>query len=161
MKLDLFNKRHMLGRHISGFPESNAIDYCQTDRLLRLHLAEEIALLCEGLTDVSASLGERKVQTLNRLNQLRVQIGEDDWQEEFCKSEFSAHDEERLLDFDLVLLERIAGLKSCLSELQSVGGVGEFNALFELFEQGVAEALELMEKRTRLGRELFAGGDTR
>jgi hypothetical protein len=158
MKRALRHKTAKLGEHIPGFVGYETGYTPETDLLLRRHLAAEIEKVRDRLADFLASrkivgaARENFAQALRTAAFLKETLTPRPGQEEGAKP-VSPREEERLLDFDLALLEKVAGLNTPLDMMEAVGETAELLRALALFEEGLAEVDDLFRKR----REILHG----
>jgi len=68
-------------------------------------------------------------------------------------SRLSLLDEERLLDFDLVLLDKVAALHSQIDQMEAAAAPDAILAALDLFDEGLAEVDDFFQER----RLIFKG----
>lgn len=152
MKRDLIHKTEKLGEHIPGFVGYGGAHYLETDLLLRRHLSGEVEKVRDRLADLlvnrkpGGAAGEALAQVLRNTALLKEALTLHPLGEKAPRS-FSHRDEERLLDFDLALLEKVAGLYTPLEGLEAAGETEDLLRAMALFEEGLAEVARLVRKR--------------
>lgn len=155
MKSDREHKAQKLGTHIPGFIGYGSIHYIETDLQLRRFLADRIGEVRDRLADFIAA-GSHP-------DELRQKLGFSLKTTAFLKEEIAPAAagrreslepvqamEERLLDFDLVLLDKVAALHSQIDRMEAAG---EEEALFralEIFDEGLAEVDDIFQERRRI-----------
>lgn len=151
MNRDFKRKRASLGEKIPGFAGYDGEQTLETDLLLRRHLAAEMEKVRDRLADFAAGLPLEGAA--------REPLGQALRMTAFLKEELAPHppeglgaapaapEEERLLDFDLALLEKVAGLHTPLDRMEAAGKREELLRALALYEEGLAEVEELFEKR--------------
>jgi hypothetical protein len=157
MKLDPRHKTERLGEHIPGFRGYRSVRRGETDLLLRRYLAAELEKVRDRLADfivgreTGGELHGKLAATLKTLAFLKAEIatGDDDTGGSL---ELSLEGEERLLDFDLVLLEKIAGLHTPLEEMEWAKTPAAVERTLDILDEGVAEIDELYRQRRSLLR---------
>jgi hypothetical protein len=151
MKLDRAQKRARLGEHLPGFPGYDVLNYREMDRQFRRLLAGEVEkvrdrlarLLAGGVppplhAPVAAALRETVALRDRLLPSSTAEDGD------------GPPDEERVLDLDLALLDRVAALFSPLDWMEAAVGGAELQAPLNLLREGVRAAADLFEQRARL-----------
>jgi hypothetical protein len=155
MKLDREHKTQKLGTHIPGFVGYGAVHHVETDLLLRRHLANKLGEVRDRLADFIAA-GRYPEELRQKLAfSLRTAA--------FLKEEvapavggvpagigLTPQDEERLLDFDLVLLDRVAALHSQLDLMEGVPSPEAMAEALDIFDEGLAEVDDLFQERRQL-----------
>jgi hypothetical protein len=155
MKLDREHKTQKLGSHIPGFVGYGAVHHVETDLLLRRHLANKIGEVRDRLADFIAA-GQYPEELRQKLAfSLRTAA--------FLKEEvtpasgevpagpgLTQQDEERLLDFDLVLLDKVAALHSQLDLMEAVPSPEAMAEALEIFDEGLAEVDDLFQERRQV-----------
>jgi len=152
MKLDRQHKAQKLGTHVPGFIGYGGIHHAETDLLLRRFLAARIGEVCDRLADFIAA-GKYPPE-------LRQKLGFSLRTAAFLKEEIApvsgeapapsgpgSTDEERLLDFDLVLLDKVAALGSQLERIEASASLEDLGAALEFFDEGLAEVDDLFQER--------------
>ncbi len=158
MKPDIRHKTQSLGRHIPGFLGYSAIHYGETDLLLRRHLVGELEKVRDRLADYLASHppDDPEREPLARLLQGVARFREgilSDIHSPARETGSAPPDEERLLNFDLALLDKVAGLCTPLDALETAGSAQQVAGAAGLLAVGLAEAEELYRER----RLVFSG----
>lgn len=159
MKFDLKAKTESLKERIPGFAGYRAVHHLEADLLLRRFLAGEVEKVRDRLADFIAAGGFSE--------ELREKLGLSLRSTAFLKAEVTPGaaaegelehlapvDEERLLDFDLALEEKVAGLHSLLDAMEAAEEPEGLVRALELFDEGLAEVDDLF----RLRREVLAVG---
>jgi hypothetical protein len=155
MKLDREHKTQKLGTHIPGFVGYGAVHHVETDLLLRRYLATKIGEVRDRLADFIAA-GRYPEELRQKLAfSLRTAA--------FLKEEvapavggvpagtgLTLQDEERLLDFDLVLLDKVAALHSQLDLMEAVPSPEAIAEALEIFDEGLAEVDDLFQGRRQV-----------
>jgi hypothetical protein len=156
MKNDrLGHKRAKMGEHVPGFSGYSAVNYLETDLLLRRHLAGEVEKIRDRLADFLASgqfsvhVREKLAMCLRTAAYLKDELVPSP-DEDRRLDTLSARDEERLLDFDLALLEKVASLHSPLDMMEAAPGTRELLEAADLFDEGLAEVDDLFRERRRI-----------
>jgi len=153
MKLDREHKAQKLGTHIPGYIGYGAVvHYLETDLLLRRFLATKIAEVRDRLADFIAAG--------NYPETLREKLSFSLKTTAFLKSEIAAvsaeveagrglvpEDEERLLDFDLVLLDKVAALHGQLDLLEAAASPEARAESLQIYDEGLAEVDDLFQAR--------------
>ena len=124
MPLDLRQKADRLGRHIPGFQGYSEHRCFETDLLLRRYLTGEVEKVHDRLADFiagrsfDAGLCEKLRLSLKTLAFLQDEINpmRAGGPEEVASAD--AKNEELLLDFDLSLLDKVAGLHYSLDGME-------------------------------------------
>ncbi|WP_221249453.1 hypothetical protein [Desulfuromonas versatilis] len=152
MKNDLAHKTAILGRHVPGFLGYSAISYRETDRLLCRHLARELEKVRDRLADFIASgrAGEGLAEDLGALLQQTARV-----KAEVARGQLpaqagpwlSSSDEERLVDFDFALLDKIVALHTPLERMEAAAAVEEVERAAALYRQGLLELEALFRER--------------
>jgi hypothetical protein len=152
MKLDPRHKTERLGEHIPGFQGYRTVRHGETDLLLRRHLATELEKVRDRLADfisgrkTGGELHGKLAATLKILAFLKSEIAPGDV-DVGGSLELSLEGEERLLDFDLVLLERIAGLHTPLEEMEGAKTSAAIERSLAILDEGIAEIDDLYRQR--------------
>jgi hypothetical protein len=154
MKLDPEPLRRKLGGHIPGFAGYGAPDYLQTDLLLRRFLAGKVEEVRDRLADLIAARGftgelhEKAAASLKTAAFLKDETTPvaGDLPEGLSPT---FEEEERLLDFDLVLVDKVAALHTPLDLLEAADAAAAVAQALDLFDEGVAEVDELLRRRWR------------
>jgi hypothetical protein len=156
MKNDqLGHKRAKMGEHVPGFAGYSAINYLETDLLLRRHLAGEVEKIRDRLADFLASgrfseqVREKLAMCLRTAAYLKDELVPSP-DEDRGMDTLSAREEERLLDFDLALMEKVASLNSPLDMMEAAPGTRELLEAADLFDEGLAEVDDLFRQRRQL-----------
>ena len=145
-------KKEKVQEHIPGFAGYGAPHTPETDFLLRRHLAGQVETVRDRLADfIAAQKTEGKIadslaQALRTTAFLKDELTPNP-QEEVPAAPLAPLDEERLLDFDLALLEKVAGLNTPLDMLEAAGNPEKLRRALALYEEGVAEVDEVFQKR--------------
>ncbi len=152
MKLDPRHKTERLGEHIPGFQGYRAVRHGETDLLLRRHLSAEVEKVRDRLADFIArrepggELHGKLAATLKTIAFLKDEIVSSGDLSGGGRV-LSVEGEERLLDYDLVLLDKVAGLHSPLDEMEWAKAPEEIERALEVLDEGVAEVDELFRQR--------------
>ncbi len=155
MKSDLGHKKAKMGEHLPGFAGYGAVSYLETDLLLRRHLAAEVEKVRDRLADFivagqfSDPVREKLSMCLRTAAFLKDELTPSA-DEEMPRPSFSDRDEERLLDFDLALLEKVAALHTPLDMLEVASATGELLQAADMFDEGLAEIDDLYRQRGRI-----------
>ena len=155
MKLDREHKAQKMGEHIPGFAGYHAVHHFETDLLLRRYLASKLGEVRDRLADFIATgshpqeLREKLACSLKAIALLMAEVSTTG-AEVTAGTGLSPVDEERLLDFDLVLLDKVAALRSQLDLLEAASGQEAIAAALELLAAGLAEVDEIFQARRRL-----------
>ncbi len=155
MKNDLAHKTEMLGRHVPGFLGYSAISYRETDLLLCRHLAREIEKVRDRLADFIAAgssypgLGESLGALLKATARFKAEVasGQPPGRPEV---QFSAADEERLVNFDLALFDNIVALHTPLELMESAASAEQVRQAADRYRQGLAELEDMFRDRRRV-----------
>ncbi len=132
-----------------------------TDLLLCRRLGEEVEKVRDRLADLVDArpygdhFTDKAVLTLHVLDFLREEIQNGALPGEF-DAPWSPEIEARLVDFDLVLLEKVAGLNTPLDNLDWARSSWEAEVALSLLDEGVAEVDELYR---RLRTALYSEGE--
>lgn len=155
MKLDREHKAQKLGDRIPGFVGYGAIHHVETDLLLRRYLASRIGEARDRLADFIAArshpeeLRQKLAFSLKTTAFLKDEItpvaGE--WP---AVSGLAATEEERLLDFDLVLLDKVAALHSQLDLMEAAPSPEAITEALDIFDEGLAEVDDLFQERRQV-----------
>jgi hypothetical protein len=157
MKLDREHKTQKLGSHIPGFVGYGAVHHVETDLLLRRYLAAKIGEVRDRLADFIAAgrypeeLRQKLAFSLRTAAFLKEEVAPPAG-EARAESGLAPLDEERLLDFDLVLLDKVAALHSQLDLLEAMPSPEAMAEAIDLFDEGLAEVDDLFQERRRLLR---------
>jgi hypothetical protein len=161
MKLDLRAKTQKLAERIPGFSGYRAVHHLEADWLLRRFLAAEVEKVRDRLADFLAAgdfpadLREKLALSLRTMAFLKDEVAPR--ADEARRQEtLSLLEEERLLDFDLALEEKVAALHTPLDALEAAGDPDELALAAGLFDEGLAEVDDLFRLRCRVlsaGRE--------
>lgn len=160
MKFDREHKVQRLGSHIPGFVGYRAVHYLETDLLLRRYLVAKVAEVRDRLADLLATgshpeaLREKLALSLKTLAFLKEEITPGA-SAPAPGLAISVEAEERLFDFDLVLLDKVAALQSQLDRIEAASAPEEAFEAQEVFDEGLAEIDDLF----RMRRLLLAGGE--
>jgi hypothetical protein len=155
MKPDRQDKTERLEKLIPDFPGYRAGHYLKTDWLLRRFLAGEVEKVRDRLADLlaggdfPAELRERLALSLRTAAFLKEEMTPAE-HETLSEEPLSPLDEERLLDFDLALEEKVAALHTPLDILEAAGDDDDLVRAAELFDEGLAEADDLYRLRRRV-----------
>ena len=158
MKLDREHKTQKLGTHIPGFVGYGAVHHVETDLLLRRYLASKIGEVRDRLADFIAA--GRHPEELRQKLALSLRTAA------FLKEEvtpasdevptvpgLTRQDEERLLDFDLVLLDKVAALHSQLDLMEAMTSPEAMAEALDIFDEGLAEVDDLFQARRQVLKE--------
>lgn len=155
MKLDRGHKAQKLGDRIPGFVGYGSIHHVETDLLLRRFLANKIGEVRDRLADFIAArrhpekLRQKLAFSLKTTAFLKDEVtpvaGEVS-----ASSGLAPAEEERLLDFDLVLLDKVAALHSQLDLMEAAVSPEATAETLEIFDEGVAEVDDLFQARRRM-----------
>lgn len=163
MQSDHPTPRQKLERHIPDFPGYRALNHLETDRLLRHHLQGELAEIRDRLAELIAVRNRRDEapedlsRTLRRLAAFREALELAGSPSPKPQGEVGQHDEERLFEFDLALLDKVAAFPALLDRLEGAVGRSEIEEATGRIRQGLAELEELNHKRNDLLTEIGAG----
>lgn len=155
MKRDLGHKRARMGEHVPGFVGYSDVDHFETDLLLRRHLAAEVEKVRDRLAEFIAAgqfpaPAREKLALCLRTTAFLKDEMTPSVDEEKPPPSLSERDEERLLDFDLALLEKIAALNSPLDMMEAASGTRELLEAAGLFDEGLAEVDDLYRQRRQV-----------
>lgn len=155
MKLDREHKAQKLGDRIPGFVGYGGIHHAETDLLLRRYLANKIGEVRDRLADFIAAgrhpqeLREKLAFSLKTAAFLKDEVtpraGEGP-----AAPGLTAVEEERLLDFDLVLLDKVAALHSQLDLMEAAAAPEAIAEALDLFDEGLAEVDDLFQERRQV-----------
>ncbi|MFA5517497.1 MAG: hypothetical protein WDA20_14565 [Desulfuromonadales bacterium] len=161
MKRDREQKRTILGEHLPDFPGYRAIDQGETDLQLRRYLAGEMEKVRDRLAAFIAGgeLGDCRQAFAEALRKVAA------LKEKFIPparavaetQELPAEDEERLLDLDIALLDKVAALHTPIDRMESAAAATELRSALEQFCEGLAEASHLFRQRGEILRGNSAG----
>jgi hypothetical protein len=151
MKLDREQKKARMGDHIPGFPGYRNINPGETDLQLRRLLAGEMEKVRDRLAEfiAGADLGDLQERFALALR-ITAALKADFWprgKRPAVRREIPHLDEERLLDLDLALLEKIAALHTPLDRLEATGSPAELEKALEWLREGLMELGELFRQR--------------
>jgi hypothetical protein len=155
MKSDLGHKKAKMGEHVPGFAGYGAVSYLETDLLLRRHLAAEVEKVRDRLADFIAGgqfsdpVREKLAMCLRTAAFLKDELTPSA-DEQILPPFLSERDEERLLDFDLALLEKVASLHTPLDMMEAASASRELLEAADLFDEGLAEVDDLYRQRRRI-----------
>jgi len=155
MKFDREHKVQQLGSHIPGFVGYGAVHYLETDLLLRRFLVGRIAEVRDRLADLLAAgthpdaLREKLALSLKTIAFLKEEIAPSA-SAPAPGLAISTEAEERLFDFDLVLLDKVAALQSELDRMEAATAPETALQALEIFDEGLAEVDDLFRMRHRL-----------
>lgn len=155
MKLDREHKEQKLGTRIPGFVGYGAVRHAETDLLLRRYLANKIGEVRDRLADFIAArnhpqeLREKLVCCLKTAAFLKDEVAPVAG-EAAAGPGLAPLDEERLLDFDLVLLDRVASLHSQLELMEAAASPETVAIVLEIFDEGLAEVDDVYQARRLL-----------
>ena len=151
MKLDREQKKARLGEHIPGFPGYRNINTGETDLQLRRLLTGEMEKVRDRLAEfiAGAELGELHERFAIALR-ITAALKADFWprgKRPSLRREVPLQEEERLLDLDLALLEKVAALHTPIDRLEGAGSVTELENALEQLREGLAEIGDLFRQR--------------
>jgi hypothetical protein len=155
MKLDREHKAQKMGEHIPGFAGYHAVHHFETDLLLRRYLASKLGEVRDRLADFIATgshpqeLREKLACSLKAIALLMAEVSTTG-AEVTAGTGLSPVDEERLLDFDLVLLDKVAALRSQLDLLEAVASPEAMAEVLDIFDEGLAEVDDLFQERRQV-----------
>lgn len=158
MKLDREHKKQKLEAHIPGFVGYGAVHHAETDLLLRRYLANLIGEVRDRLADFIAAgtypqvLQEKLSYSLKTIAFLKAEVSPGA-AEISAGSRLSPVAEERLLDFDLVLLDKVASLHSQIDQMEAAAAPETIMAALDLFDEGLAEVDDFFQERRKLLQE--------
>lgn len=160
MKRDFTHKQEKLARLVPGFVGYTPVHLLKTDYLLRRFLAGKMEEVRDRLAEfVAARREEMEVPeelTLSLRTAAFLKEEVTPRQEEVGEERpFSPLDEERLLDFDLALLDKVAGLRALVDAMEAAGTEAALRLALEAFDEGLAEVDDLF----RLRRQVLKGGE--
>lgn len=153
-------KTDQLAKRVPGFVGYHAQHHLETDWLLRRFLAGQIEKVRDRLadfiaaSDLPADLRDRLGSSLRTVARIKDEVTPGK-EEEPRREPLSAEGEERLLDLDLALEDKVAALNTPLDALESAGDPAGMNRAAQFFEEGLAEVEALF--RQRLG--VLAGSE--
>ena len=160
MRQEIGHKRERLGAHVPGFLGYSAIHYLETDRVLRRHLCALLRdvrdRLAGVLSDWPAAAADRPLlaRALRALAALQRNVSAAAGSP--AAGPPRGADEERLLDLDLVLLDKVAGLQTPIEALSA--GVLTAQEGAALVDEAIRELSGLWGRRTLLLAGLESGG---
>jgi hypothetical protein len=155
MKLSLRHKIDQLGIHIPGFKGYSVISCLETDLLLRKYLAGEIEKVRDRLADfiagrhLTGEIQEKIAESLRTTAYLKDELVLKS-DEERVEKPVPAQSEERLLDFDLALLEKLEGLHTPLDCMEKADSLDQLDRVLFLFDEGLAEVDDLFQLRRKV-----------
>jgi len=155
MKLDREHKTQKLGTHIPGFVGYGSVHHVETDLLLRRYLANKIGEVRDRLADFIAAghhpedLRQKLAYSLRTAAFLKDEVAPAPG-EVLAGSGLTPLDEERLLDFDLVLLDKVAALYSQLDLMEAVASPEAITEALDIFDEGLAEVDDLFQERRQV-----------
>jgi len=155
MKLDREHKKQKLGTHIPGFAGYGTVHHVETDLLLRRYLANKIGEVRDRLADFIAAghhpedLRQKLAFSLKTAAFLKDELTPVSG-EILAEPGLAPQDEERLLDFDLVLLDKVAALQSHLDLMEAVSSPEALLETLEIFDEGLAEVDDLFQERRQM-----------
>ena len=158
MKLDREHKTQKLEAHIPGFVGYDAVHHVETDLLLRRYLANMIGEVRDRLADFIAAgtypqvLREKFSYSLKTIAFLKAEVSPVG-AEISSGSHLSPVDEERLLDFDLELLAKVAALHSQIDLMEAAAAPEAIMAALDLFDEGLAEVDDFFQERRMILKE--------
>jgi len=161
MKPDLRAKTEKLAERIPGFSGYRVVHHLEADWLLRRFLAGEVEKVRDRLADFLAAgdfpagLREKLALSLRTTAFLKDEVTPKA-NEARREETLSPMDEERLLDFDLALEEKVAALHASLDALEAAGEPDEQTRAAAFFDEGLAEVDDLFRLRHQVlsvGRE--------
>lgn len=161
MRDEVRTKMERLAKRIPGFAGYRAVHYSGADWLLRRFLAAEVEKVRDRLAEFIAAgkfsreLTEKLALSLRTTAFLKDELtpgGSEDRRE---GEPLSPGEEERLLDLDLALDEKIAALHTPLDAMESSTDPAGLGLALDLFDEGLAEVDDLFRLR---GRVLRPGG---
>lgn len=158
MRPDLTLKKTKLEKKITGFAGYDSQRCSEADWQLRKHVADELEKVRDRLADIMINrpehdpLGENFSYSLKTLAYVKAEVSPADIEEIEAKG-LSQQDEERLLDADLILLEKVAGLHTPLDLLERTDSQEHTKKALNLFDEGLAEMDDLFQLRCRLYRD--------
>jgi hypothetical protein len=155
MKLDREHKTQKLGTHIPGFIGYGAVHHVETDLLLRRYLASKIGEVRDRLADFIAAghhpeeLRQKLAFSLRTAAFLKEEVTPASGEVPIVPG-LTRQDEERLLDFDLVLLDKVAALHSQLDLMDAVTSPEAMAEVLDIFDEGLAEVDDLFQERRQV-----------
>jgi hypothetical protein len=158
VKPELSEKKMRLLKKIHGFAGYGSRHGQETDWQLRKYLAGELGMVGDRLADImvnrpdSDPLREKFSFSLKTLAYLKVELTPAEI-EKVPAAGFPPEDEERLLDADLLLLEKVECLNSLLDLLEAADSPDRTEEALNLFDEGLAEVDDMFQLRRQLFRE--------
>ncbi|ABA87892.1 hypothetical protein Pcar_0633 [Syntrophotalea carbinolica DSM 2380] len=158
MKPDFALKKTKLEQKIAGFAGYDSHRCAQADWQLRKHLADALEKVSDRLADIMVNrpehdpLAENFGYSLKTLAYVKTELSPTDIEEKKTKG-LSRQDEERILDADLILLDKVAGLHTPLDSLEGTDSPERAKEALNLFDEGLAEVDDLFQLRCRLYRD--------
>jgi len=158
MKLDREHKTQKLGTHIPGFVGYGAVHHVETDLLLRRYLASKIGEVRDRLADFIAAgrhpeeLRQKLALSLRTTAFLKEEVTPASGEVSTVPG-LTRQDEERLLDFDLVLLDKVAALHSQLDLMEAMTSPEAMAEALDIFDEGLAEVEDLFQARRQVLKE--------
>lgn len=162
MKLDPHHQKQKLGEHVPGFQGYGGRNALETDLLLRRYLAAELGKVRDRLAELIAAGGsggglrERFGETLRSLAALKEEIHPGTSPEPGILRP-GVIMEERLLELDLLLLDKVAALHTPLDEMELTGQEAALESSLGRLVEGIAEMGELFRRRREV---LFLPADS-
>jgi hypothetical protein len=146
VKPDPIFKKSKLTEKVAGFVGYAPQHIAQTDWQMRKYLAGELEKVRDRLVHIMVNrsepdpLQEKFGYSLKTLAYLKEELAE----------ELSAESEDRLLDADLILLEKVEALHTPLDMTEAADSTDRTAEALDLFDEGLAEVDDLFQKRCRL-----------
>jgi len=148
-------KTERLARRIPGFAGYRAVHYSGTDWLLRRFLSAELEKVRDRLADFIAGgefpseIKERLGLSLRTAAFLKDELTPGGREERRQSEPLSPDQEERLLELDIALDEKIAALHTPLDAMESAADPAGLNLALNVFDEGLAEVDDLFRLRSR------------
>lgn len=147
-----------LAKRIPGFAGYRTVDYAGADWLLRRFLAAEVEKVRDRLAEFIASgdfppeLEEKLALSLRTTAFLKDELTPRRGEESREEEPLSPDEEERVLDLDLALDEKIAALHTLLDAMEFAPDPAGLARALEVFDEGLAEVDDLYRLRDRVFR---------
>jgi len=158
VKPDPIFKKSKLREKVAGFVGYAPQHIAQTDWQMRKYLAGELEKVRDRLVHIMVNrsapdpLQEKFGYSLKTLAYLKAELFPDKRGKELAE-ELSAESEDRLLDADLILLEKVEALHTPLDMTEAADSTDRTAEALDLFDEGLAEVDDFFQKRCRLYQE--------
>ena len=156
MRTDTRSKTERFAKRIPGFSGYRAVHFSGADWLLRRFLCAEVEKVRDRLAEFIAGgdfppeIKDKLGLSLRTVAYLKDELTPGGREERREVEPLGPDEEERLLDFDLALDEKIAALHTPVDLMESASDSTGLSRTLEMFDEGLAEVDDLFRLRGRV-----------